>query len=63
MWDSYRKPIRVIRSEEIKTVRQHSDETRKLETVKDKRIKSKSFLVELVKAEFLIAQWTRPIPL
>ena len=140
-WDSYNKPVRVIRSEEIKTVRHHAAELGKWETVKEKadwywatslpqvvssknavsifhsrwqienccfgelvdtwsgdhvyrhsgnaivafilflfivlnilniffarnikdsRIGTKSFLVELIKAEFLIAKWTHPIPL
>jgi hypothetical protein len=31
--------------------------------IKDRRIGTKSFLVELIKAEFLIAKWTHPIPL
>jgi len=31
--------------------------------IKDKKINAKSFLVELVKAEFLLAKWARPIPL
>jgi len=141
LWDSYRKPVRVIRSEEIKTVRQHSDETGKWEwqkleadwlwvtnlppvvgvknvvsmchirwqiengcfneivntwngdhvyrhsgnaisafilflfivlnifniffarNIKDSRISTKSFLAELIKAEFILAKWIHPIPL
>jgi len=31
--------------------------------IKDRRISTKSFLVELIKAEFLIAKWAHPIPL
>jgi len=31
--------------------------------IKDKSISTKSFLVELIKAEFLIAKWAHPIPL
>ena len=140
-WDSYKKPVRVIRSEEIKTVRQHSKELGRWQTqeekadwywatnlpkvvgpknavsifhsrwqienccfgeiastwnadhvyrhsvnaivafilflfivlnifniffarnIKDKRIKSKTFVIDLIKAEFLIAKWTHPIPL
>jgi len=140
-WDSYNKPVRVIRSEEIKTVRHHSEELGKWEhsqekadwywatslpclvgsknavsifhsrwqienccfgelvdtlngdhvyrhsqnaivafilflfivlnilniffarNIKDARIESKSFLVELIKAEFLLAKWIYPIPL
>ena len=31
--------------------------------IKDRRIGTKSFLVELIKAEFLIAKWMHPIPL
>ena len=31
--------------------------------IKDRRIKAKSFLIELVKAEFLVAKWLSPIPL
>jgi hypothetical protein len=139
-WDSYKKPVRVIRSEEIKTVRHHSDEIGKWEleeekadwywatslpkvvssknvvsichgrwqienkcfneivspwnadhiyrhsqnaitafvlflfivlnilniffarNIKDKRINTKSFLVDLIKAEFLIAKWTNIPP-
>ncbi|MBM3705594.1 MAG: hypothetical protein FJW66_03615 [Actinobacteria bacterium] len=34
-WDSYNKPVRVIRSEEIKTVRHHSEELGKREYLKD----------------------------
>ena len=30
--------------------------------IKDKRIKTKSFLIELIKAEFLLTKWTFPIP-
>ena len=30
--------------------------------IKDKRIKTKSFLMELIKAEFLLTKWTFPIP-
>jgi len=141
LWDSYNKPVRVIRSEEIKTVRHHSEDIGKWETaqekadwywatslpqvvgsknavsifharwqienccfgelvdtwnadhvyrhsvnaisafilflfivlnilniffarnIKDRRICTKSFLVELIKAEFLIAKWLCPIPL
>jgi hypothetical protein len=141
MWDSYKKPVRVIRSEEIKTVRHHSEDIGKWEylqekadwywatnlpsvvgsknavsifhsrwqienccfgeiidtwnadhiyrhsvnaisafilflfivlnilniffarNIKDSKICTKSFLVELIKAEFLIAKWTCPIPL
>jgi len=140
-WDSYEKPVRVIRSEEIKTVRHHSEDIGKWEweeekadwywatslpsvvgsknavsifhsrwqienccfgelvdtlngdhvyrhsqnaivafilflfivlnilniffarNIKDARIESKSFLVELIKAEFLLAKWIYPIPL
>ena len=140
MWDGYNKPVRVVRSEETKTLRRHSNKLGKWGTVKekadwywvtslpkvvgsknalsichsrwqienkcfneiastwnadhvyrhssnaisafilflfivlnilnifyarnikDKRIKSKSFLVELIKAEFLIAKLTSPIP-
>jgi len=141
MWKSYNSPVRVIRSEEIKTVRHHSDKIGKWEwhkekadwywatnlpqvvgpknavsilhsrwqienkcfgeivdtwnadhvyrhsqnaitafilflfivlnifniffarNIKDKRISTKSFLVELIKAEFLTAKWMHPIPL
>jgi len=31
--------------------------------IKDRRISSRSFLIELVKAEFLLAKWLNPIPL
>jgi len=140
MWDSYNKPVRVIKSEEIKTVRHHCSKLGKWETVnekvdwlwvtnlpkvvglknvvtichsrwqienccfneiiniwngnhvyrhsgnaitafilflfivlnifniffarniKDKRIDNKSFLIDLIKAEFLIARWAIPIP-
>ena len=31
--------------------------------IKDKRISTKSFLVELIKAEFILAKWAHPIPL
>ena len=31
--------------------------------IKDRRISTKSFLVELVKAEFLLTRWAHPIPL
>jgi len=31
--------------------------------IKDKRIASKSFLIELIKAEFLLASWLYPIPI
>jgi hypothetical protein len=31
--------------------------------IKDRRISTKSFLIELVKAEFLLAKWLSPIPL
>jgi hypothetical protein len=140
MWDGYNKPVRAIRSEEIKTVRRHGDKLGRWEEVKekadwywvtslpkvvgsknvvsichsrwqienkcfdeianiwnadhiyrhssnaitafilflfivlnifnifyarnikDKRIKSKSFLVDLIKAEFLIAKIASPIP-
>ncbi|MBM3706302.1 MAG: transposase [Actinobacteria bacterium] len=31
--------------------------------IKDRRINAKSFLVELVKAEYILAKWTHPIPL
>ena len=30
--------------------------------IKDRRISNKSFLIELVKAEFLCAKWLYPIP-
>ena len=30
--------------------------------IKDKRIRTKSFLIELVKAEFILAKWLYPIP-
>ena len=30
--------------------------------IKDRRINSKSFLIELVKAEFILAKWLTPIP-
>jgi len=36
MWDTYKEPIRVIRSEEIKTVRHNSGEIGKWETVQEK---------------------------
>ena len=140
MWDSYKEPVRVIRSEEITTVRRHSDKLGRWETVKekadwlwvtslpkvvgsknvlsichsrwqienkcfneivspwngnhvyrhsqnaitafilflfivlnifniffarnikDKRINTKSFLIDLIKAEFLVVKWTIPIP-
>jgi hypothetical protein len=140
MWDSYNKPVRVIKSEETKTVRRHSDKLGGWETIeekadwlwvtslpkvvgsknvlsichsrwqienkcfneavsfwngnhvyrhsqnaitafilflfivlnifniffarniKDKRINNKSFLIDLIKAEFLIAKWTSQIP-
>ncbi len=31
--------------------------------IKDRRISTKSFLIDLVKAEFLLAKWLTPIPL
>ncbi len=140
-WDSYKKPVRVIKSEEIKLARHHSNNLRKWEyseekadwlwvtslpsvvslknvvsichsrwqienkcfgeivstwngdhvyrhsqnaiiafilflfivlnifniffarNIKDRRISTKSFLVELVKAEFILAKWMHPIPL
>ncbi|MBM3700980.1 MAG: transposase [Actinobacteria bacterium] len=140
-WDSYKKPVRVIRSEEIKKSRHHSKDLGKWEyveekadwywvtnlppvvslknvvsichsrwqiengcfneavntwnadhvyrhsqnaivafilflfivlnifnifftrNIKDKRISIKSFLLELVKAEFILAKWMHPIPL
>jgi hypothetical protein len=141
MWDGYSGIVRVIKSEEIKTVRHHSDKLGKWEqeeekadwywatnlppvvslknvisicharwqienscfneavntwnadhvyrhsqnaisafilflfivlnifniffarNIKDARISTKSFLIELVKAEFLLAKWVYPIPL
>ena len=30
--------------------------------IKDKKIKTKSFLIDLVKAEFILAKWACPIP-
>jgi len=141
LWDGYDKPVRVIKSEEIKLLRHHSDETGKWEwqkleadwywvtnlplvvgvknvvsichsrwqiengcfneavntwnadhvyrhscnaitafilflfivlnifniffarNIKDARISTKSFLVELIKAEFILARWLYPIPL
>lgn len=141
LWDSYKKPVRVIKSEEIKIVRHHSAELGKWEwqeekadwywatnlpkvvglknavlifhsrwqienccfgeavntwngdhvyrhsgnaitafilflfivlnifniffarNIKDSRISTKSFLVELIKAEFICAKWLYPIPL
>ena len=141
MWESYKKPVRVIKSEEVRTVRHHSAKLGKWETVrekadwywvtnlpsvvglknvvsichcrwqienkcfgeivntwngnhvyrhsqnaisafilflfivlnifniffarniKDKAVRSKSFLIDLIKAEFLLIKWMRPIPL
>lgn len=141
MWDSYKKPVRVIKSEETKIVRHHAEKLKEWEykeekadwlwvtnlpsvvglknvvsmchsrwqienkcfneivntwnadhvyrhsqnaisvfilflfivlnifniffsrNIKDKKISAKSFLIELVKAEFLYANWARPIPL
>jgi hypothetical protein len=141
MWDGYKDSVRVIKSEEIKIVRHHTDEIGKWEirqekadwlwvtnlpsvvglknvvsmchsrwqienkcfneivntwnadhvyrhsqnaisafilflfivlnifniffarNIKDRRISTKSFLIELVKAEFLLARWIYPIPL
>lgn len=141
MWDSYKEPVRVIRSEEIKTVRHHGKKPGKWElsqekadwywatnlppvvgpknavsifhsrwqienkcfgeivstwnadhvyrhsqnaitafilflvivlnifniffarNIKDKRIKSKTFVIDLIKAEFILAKWLCPIPL
>jgi hypothetical protein len=31
--------------------------------IKEARVTDKSFLIELVKAEFLLAKWLSPIPL
>lgn len=36
MWDSYKEPVRVIRSEEIKTVRHHGDQPGKWELSQEK---------------------------
>jgi hypothetical protein len=141
MWDSYGKPVRVIKSEETKYVRHHSEELGKWDkdkekadwlwvtnlpsvvglknvvsighsrwqienqcfneivntwngdhiyrhsqnaisafilflfvvlnifniffnrNIKDRKIRTKSFLIELVKAEFILAKWACPIPL
>ena len=140
LWDGYDKPVRVVRSEETKTVRHHSDELGKWDiqeeraewmwvtnlpsvvglkniisvshsrwqienkcfneivntwnadhiyrhnqnaisafilflfialnifniffarNIKDKRISSKTLLIDLIKAEYLLARWVRPIP-
>ena len=140
LWDSYDKLVRVVRSEETKTVRHHSDELGKWDiqeeraewmwvtnlpsvvglknivsighsrwqienkcfneivntwnadhiyrhnqnaisafilflfialnifniffarNIKDKRISSKTLLIDLIKAEYLLARWVRPIP-
>jgi len=141
MWDGYKRPVRVIKSEETKTVRRHCQDLGKWEyqeekadwlwvtnlpsvvslknvisichsrwqienkcfseivstwngdhiyrhsqnaisafilflfivlnifniffsrNIKDKKIKTKSFLIELAKAEFILAKWVCPIPL
>jgi len=140
LWDGYNKPVRVVRSEETKTIRHHSDELGKWDVqeeraewmwvtnlpsvvglkniisachsrwqienkcfneivstwnadhvyrhsqnaisafilflfialnifniffarnIKDKRIRSKTLLIDLIKAEYLLARWVRPIP-
>jgi len=140
LWDGYGKPVRVVRSEETKTVRHHSDELGKWDlqeeraewmwvtnlpsvvglknivsighsrwqienkcfneiantwnadhiyrhnqnaisafilflfialnifniffarNIKDKTIRSKTLLIDLIKAEYLLARWVRPIP-